>query len=145
MGHLVANPSCHYEVLCLVLSLCLQPAPLGFCSQCWCCPSCCCEDCCCPHCLQHPQCLRLCPSSTPTPSHLLVFLPPLSCSPRPLWPPLPSSMWLPPTLPSPPSSAASQSLPLPLLLPPLLRSPLESRWSKRKTRPVEVQKQRDAS
>merc|ERR1712037_953888 len=85
------------------------------------------------------------PRSTLTPSPLLVFLPPPSCSPRPLWLPLPSSTWPPPTLTSPPSSAASQLQPLPLLLPPLLRKPLESRWLKRESRPVEVQKQRDAS
>merc|ERR1712071_464329 len=85
----------------------------------------------------------LCLRSTPTPSHLLVFLLPPSCSPRPSWPPLPSSMWPPPptaTLPSTTSSAAFQSLLLPLLM-----RPLESRWSKRETRPVEVQKQRHAS
>merc|ERR1712037_544806 len=87
----------------------------------------------------------LCPRCTPTPSHLLVFLPPPSCSPRPSCPPLPSSTCPPPMLPSPPSSVASQSLPLPLLPPPLLLSPPESRWPKRETRPVEVQKQRNAS
>merc|ERR1712037_541767 len=130
---------------CCGCSRCLHSSPPGFCCQCWCCPSCCCEDCCCPRCLQHSQCLRHCPRSTLTPSPLLVFLPPPSCSPRPLWLPLPSSTWPPPTLTSPPLSAASQSLPLPLLLPPLLRRPLESRWLKRETRPVEVQKQRDAS
>merc|ERR1712198_751022 len=53
----------------------------------------------------------------------------MGCSPRPPWPPLPSSTWLPPTLPSHPSSAAFQSLPLPLLLPPLLRRPLKTRYS----------------
>merc|ERR1719219_216156 len=57
---------------------------------------------------------------------------------------LPSSTWPPPMLTSPPSSVASLLL-LPSLPPLLLRRLLESRWPKRETRPVEVQKQQTVS
>merc|ERR1711963_240691 len=68
MGHLVANPSCHYEVLCPVLSLRRRPHRPGCCgcSSCLhcapCClpPSCYREHRCCPRCLS--QRLRCCPS-----------------------------------------------------------------------------------
>merc|ERR1712012_1248929 len=67
MGHLVANPSCHYEVLCPVFSLRRRPHRPGcggctrslHCAPCCLPPSCCREHRCCPRCL--PQRLRCCP------------------------------------------------------------------------------------